>query len=463
MTPQTALRLARPASTADRGRFLLIACSTAVAGALLIAAMHILRMPADGASEHGAGLANYVTESGLRAGVVIATLLLTVPVLALMVQALRVGSVARDRRLASLRLAGATPRDVRAIAAAEAGGAALAGALLAGPAYLLLWLLVGVAPPSGARMLDTPDALDPLAWAVLAPLAGIAGALAGAAVHGRAVVEPLGVRRRSRPPAPGPANLAVLIAGIAIVAFITVVVPLLAGYVEDGLGLLVLAVIGLLLAAFAGGPRLVLAAAGVLGRRRGAEALLASRQLRADPRSAGRVAGVLLVCGVALGVEGLLIAGQVVDGGLGSGSSAAFYLTGYGMVAIVVLVAAAVALLTLLVGAADALLDARRPLATLAALGVDERVLVRVLARQLSATAVPAVVAGALIGGAPAIALLGAIDGAHALVAVARALGPVAVAAVVAGLALAAAARLAARLLRPLIRAAIDPENLRVA
>jgi hypothetical protein len=37
------------------------------------------------------------------------------------------------------------------------------------------------------------------------------------------------------------------------------------------------------------------------------------------------------------------------------------------------------------------------------------------------------------------------------------------VAAVAAGLVLTAAARLAARLLRPLIRAAIDPENLRVA
>ena len=81
----------------------------------------------------------------------IATLLLTVPVFALAVQALRVGSVARDRRMASLRLAGATPSDVRVIAAAEAGGAALAGGLLAGPAYLLLWILAGVAAARRAR------------------------------------------------------------------------------------------------------------------------------------------------------------------------------------------------------------------------------------------------------------------------------------------------------------------------
>jgi len=126
MTLSTALRLARPASAADRGRFALIAGSIAVAGALVLAAAHILRLPSFDSGTLAADrsdLANYVTEGGLRAGVVIATLLLTVPVFALTVQALRIGSVARDRRMASLRLAGATPRDVRVIAAAEAGGA----------------------------------------------------------------------------------------------------------------------------------------------------------------------------------------------------------------------------------------------------------------------------------------------------------------------------------------------------
>jgi len=205
MKPSTALRLARPGSTSDRRRFLLIAGSMAVASALLLAALHILRLPTDigprlgGIGEpllpysvEGRGLARYLTENDLRPGVVIAALLLTVPVLAFTVQALRVGSVARDRRMASLRLAGATPRDVRTVAAADAGGAALAGGLLGGPAYLLLWLLAGVLPPAGTRMLDTPDALDLATWAVLVPIAGIAGALAAAVIHGRAVVEPLG-------------------------------------------------------------------------------------------------------------------------------------------------------------------------------------------------------------------------------------------------------------------------------
>ena len=475
MKPSTALRLARPRSTADRRRFLLIAGSMAVASALLLAALHILRLPTDidprlgGIGEpllpysvEGRGLARYLTENDLRPGVVIAALLLTVPVLAFTVQALRVGSVARDRRMASLRLAGATPRDVRTVAAADAGGAALAGGLLGGPAYLLLWLLAGVLPPAGTRMLDTPDALDLATWAVLVPIAGIAGALAAAVIHGRAVVEPLGVRRRDRPPAPGRASLAVLIGGVALVLAGLASPSSLTQHSAVELGVSVLTMIGLLLAAFAGGPRLVLASAGRLGRQRGAEALLAGRRLRADPNSAGRVAGVLVVCGVALGMEGILLAEQVLVP-MGFGGDDGFYLTGYGMAALVVVVAAAVALLTLLVGAADGLLDARRPLAALAALGVDEQMLARVLARQLSAIAIPPVVLGALVGG-PGIALLIAeADGEQGLGAAMQALLPAGATAVAAALALAVVARLAARRLRSLIRAATDPENLRVA
>ena len=377
MTAGTALRLARPAAVADRGRCLLIAGSIAAAGALLLAALHIARLPTDELSGFRSDeqLASYVTEGGLRPGVVIATLLLVVPVFALTVQALRVGSVARDRRMASLRLAGATPRDVRLVAAVEAGAAAAAGGLLAGPAFLVLWLIVGVLPPDAAKLLDTPDALDALAWAALVPVAALAGALSGAAIHGRVVVEPLGVRSRTRPPEPGRTSLAVLVAGLALIAIGIAAAPLGVDDHATVLALLLVMMLGLLLAAFAGGPRLVLACARVLAGRSGPEPMLASRRLRADPRSAGRVAGVLFVCGVALAIQGVLVVEQLATDGFND--DAGFYLTGYLMAALAVLVAAGVALLTLLVGAADGLLDARRPLAALAAQGVDEQLLVR--------------------------------------------------------------------------------------
>ena len=90
-----------------------------------------------------------------------------------------------------------------------------------------------------------------------------------------------------------------------------------------------------------------------------APSALAGWRLRADPRSAGRVAAVLFVCGLALGIDGRRSPSISARGLSGD---AGFYLTGYGMAAVAALVAGGVALLTMVVGAADGLLDARRPL-----------------------------------------------------------------------------------------------------
>lgn len=461
MRAGTIALLARPTASADRGRAALIAAAVAVAGALLIAAVRIARFEGGGAGlgaiagGSGDGLARYVTEPGLRSGVVLAVALLVVPVLALAVQALRVGSVARDRRMASLRLAGATPRAVRAVAAAEAGGAALIGGLAAGPAYLGLWLLLGELPPAGLKLLPTPTAADALTWAGVGALATVGGALAGAAVQGRVVVEALGVRRRARSDRPGRLNATALVAGLALL-LAGVLVPVGAVSLDDGP--IYAMMLGVLLAAFAGGPRLVERCGRALSERSGAEALLAGARLTADPRSSGRVAGVLIVCGVAFGVDAGLLAEYL---GNRQPSEDGFFLTGFGLAALGVLVGSFVAILTLLVGAADGLLDARRPLATLAALGVDEPLLTRVLARQLAAVAVPAVVAGVLVGGVGP-ALLYLID-APSIGGVVRPLFFTLLATVLAALGAVAASRLTARLLRSRVRAVADPENLRVA
>ena len=114
-------------------------------------------------------------------------------------------------------------------------------------------------------------------------------------------------------------------------------------------------------------------------------------------RSAGRVAAVLIMCGLTLSIDALfaycssLVEVDFYD------SDEFFYCGRHGAWwRPPRFVGAAVALITLLVGAGDALVDARRPLATLAALGLDQRALTRVLARQLQATAVPAIALGAL-------------------------------------------------------------------
>lgn len=473
MKAATVVLLSRPADSGERRRFRLIALATMVSGGLLIAAAGITQLGAadslgivviDGGwytTSNSGGFAPYVAQPGLRVGTVLATVLLTVPLLALAVQALRVGSLARDRRMASLRLAGATPAEVRMIAAAEAGGAAVVGGLLAGPVYVVLALLLGALLPFGWRLLPSVQPIDAVVWAVVVVVSGACGAVAGALVQSRAVVEPLGVRRRAAEHR-SPRLLLVGLIGGPVVA----VVGMVFAVRHDAFWVVIPPIIGVLMFVFALAPVLARFAGGRLARRGTAEHLLAGRRIAADPSSSGRVIGVLTVCGLALGFEAILAA-EVLAARGHVGGTLSFYFAGYAMAAASVLAAAWVAVFTLVVGYGDQLLDARRPLASLSALGVEEPALARVLRLQISAASVPAVVGGVLAGGVGAGLLLGIVGGGFyglpalgALIAMAV---PLAVVAVLAGLAVSLAARLAARLLRSRLREALDPENLRVA
>ena len=66
---------------------------------------------------------------GLHTGVIVTFVLLCIPLLVFVGQCSRIGAPARDRRLAALRMAGATPSDVTRVAAAESGLAAAIGAV----------------------------------------------------------------------------------------------------------------------------------------------------------------------------------------------------------------------------------------------------------------------------------------------------------------------------------------------
>jgi len=453
MRTTTAMLLARPSARAERGRILLIAASAAAAGGLLIAVARISRVPVVD-SFHSEGVPSlYVSDSSTRFGVMIGAGLLAIPVLAFAVQALRVGSVARDRRMAALRLAGATPRDVRTIAAAEAGGAAFVGGLFAAWVYPLLWVLLGVLPPADLRLLPDPEALDIAVWLAVAVIASIGGAAAGAAVQRRVIAEPLAIFRRAKRHRGTHSSLAAILVGLLLV--IGSVVHLATVDAQPIL-VFVSMLIGVVITAMASGPRLVRRRGRKLRQHGGTEDLLAGWRLEADPQAAGRVAGVLILCGVALGIETLFLASSVAQtGGIGGARN---YVTFLATLATVVGIV--VAVLTLVVGAADQLLDARLSLATLAAVGVDEPTLSRVLYRQLSATAVPAVLAGILLPGI-ALALASAVIDGELSWAIVLAVS-CAVTAVAAWGVVSAAARLATRLLGSRLHAAMEPENLRV-
>src|SRR5690606_3390993 len=128
-------------------------------------------------------------QPGTRAGVIVALLLLLVPVVGFLGQCTRIGAVHRDRRLAGLRLAGATPGPVRRIAALEAGLACalVAGVATAGAGAVLLWLC--------HRRTHTGCA----AVGVVVFAVPVGGAVAGRLARRRVVASPLGRVRRVSP------------------------------------------------------------------------------------------------------------------------------------------------------------------------------------------------------------------------------------------------------------------------
>lgn len=143
MRPAALLRLAYAGGRADRARLALTGCAAALATLLLLAAGNVAAIGAnDGSSGHPDSWSTQyasplLREPGLRPGVIAALLLLALPVLALAGQAARLGAPARDRRLAALRLAGATPGQVAAVGAVESGLAAALGTACATLGYLV--------------------------------------------------------------------------------------------------------------------------------------------------------------------------------------------------------------------------------------------------------------------------------------------------------------------------------------
>ncbi len=120
----------------------------------------------------------------------------------------RLGAAQREHRLAAIRLAGATPSQVRILAAVEAALAGGLGSVLGLGLFLVLRPFAAVGVVGGLRWY--PQDLGPsLGMAVVLVLAVPLAAAAGAALSLRGVVtSPLGVARQARRRTPGaPASL----------------------------------------------------------------------------------------------------------------------------------------------------------------------------------------------------------------------------------------------------------------
>lgn len=424
MRPSTLARLAVAGNRTDLLRTTLTAQSALLATVAMLCAATVL-------SIHGWAdryTNELLIEPGLRPGVAATLVLVAFPVLALAGQCIRLGAPARDRRLAAIRLAGATPGEATLIAVAETAVASLLGSLTGLAAYLAARSIiegreyVGRSITAGSdyptqRVLPT-DVLPPApVMVLLVLLVPVLTAAIGGLLMRRVIVTPLGVVRRVRTRGPRPWPGLLIVAGLLTFGLPLQLRDEIAASKNTLYGFLVAGLL-MTMAGIVLGVGWISHTAGRLLRRhgRGAASLLAGQRLITDPWSGSRTMAALLTAviagAVALGYKALLattfrydelfnrMMGFTDDGGVGPPSGPEFYFGAIRLVMVAVGLSAAVAAAGLLVALAESIVARRRTYASLTAAGVPRRTLIGAILWQTLTPLLPALVLALAVGDA---------------------------------------------------------------
>ncbi|MFF1835667.1 FtsX-like permease family protein [Streptomyces sp. NPDC058231] len=374
--------LTRGSDRREWWRISLTALGALLATGFALAAITVAAVSGQVSVPFAHGLLNQPSQ---RVGVVVTLLLLLVPVLGLLGQCARIGAVHRDRRMAGLRLAGASPWQVRRICALESAFTCLAGS--AGGAVVFAAILSGHG--------HTPPPRAWTAYVMVVLVVPVLAALVSVVALRRVIASPLGRVRRARPdrdrrgrPVALPVTVALIVVPVCLAA--------LRGSRPVSVPLLVFAVVIL---TGAGAVWLAGATASFMGRRLTARAkspavLIAAGRLADDPWAAARThAALLLVTVVGVGFVGVRdVLLDVLHGRAGSlGEGLAFYTTGIDLTGAAVLVALAIGLLAVAVGTAESVAGRRRGLAAQVAAGVPRAVLDRALLLETALPLAPSV------------------------------------------------------------------------
>jgi hypothetical protein len=238
-----------------------------------------------------------------RDAFVVGALAFLFPILILIGTGTRLAAARREERFAALRLVGATGRQISLIASVDAIVGALFGTVLGIGTFLLVRPALADTAITSARYFAndvTPTAAGYVAVLVAVP---VASAIASLLSLRRVRISPLGVSRRTTPPAPKVWRLVPLLLGIALfIVGLAITTPRSVG--APAFPGLILILVGLVV----GGPWLTTQAARLLGRSvKGASALLAARRLADNPKAAFRtVSGLVLAVFLGTVVAGLL-------------------------------------------------------------------------------------------------------------------------------------------------------------
>ncbi len=209
----------------------------------------------------------------------------------------------REERYASLRLVGATSRQISVISSVDAVAGALLGAILGIGIFTLLQPVLADTAITSARYFA--DEVTPTAAGYLAVLVGVpaASAISSLLSLRRVRISPLGVSRRVTPSPPTAwrvvpllAGIVLFIVGLRLTSANSISAPAFPGLIVILIGLVV------------GGPWLTAQAARAFARfMQGASALLAARRLADNPKAAFRsVSGLVLAVFLGTVVAGLL-------------------------------------------------------------------------------------------------------------------------------------------------------------
>jgi hypothetical protein len=414
MRPASLLRLAVAGTRTDTTRIVLTALGSLLGTLALLSAATVIAVRQDNRYTNG-----LLAESGLRPGVATALVMLTIPVLLFVGQCARLGAPGRDRRLAAIRLAGATPGQGRLIAAVEAGAATLLGSVLGLSVYLTCRRLFDAPDARGLRPLPT-DVLPP--WPVLAAIVlglPVLSVLVASLLLRKVVVSPLGVVRRGKDRAPRPWPGLLIVLGVTVYAGLSPTLQYLdrrGVHVPSGwiLAALFLGGLSAAIGVATGAAWISYTVGRILGRyARRPATMLAGRRLQLDPWAGSRSLAALLTA-VLFGAGAAWVTAsfrlqqrieaqqdrqmQALAGVPYVPSTDDFYTRAMQLVGYAILVAGAIAAAGLAVAVITAIVDRRRNLAALTASGVPRSVLGRAIVWQSVFVAVPALVVAIATG-----------------------------------------------------------------
>lgn len=424
MSAATLLRLALAGTRTDAVRIVLTTLGAAAATVGLLATATVLSIQGGNPDQGTKGWSHYtnglLAQPGLRPGVSVALVLVTLPVLLFVVQCARLGAPARERRLAAFRLAGATPADTARIAALEAGLTSMLGVALGAATYFVGRVIADAPDANGYRPLPT-DVLPP-AWVIAAVLVAVPVLIVALSLLllRRVVVSPFGLVRRVRTGRPPLWPGALLIVGTAVLAGNGALLRWLGGqYGAAGGGIALVAVfiaLVLVVTGLAFGSAWLSHALGGLLRRfaRRPAILLAAARATADPWLGSRTRSVLFLAmlfgaGCALIREGFgtqhraeqLLARAVADRTNTHADTVpvdAFYARAFDLVDTGIAVVLTIAVAALLLAFVDRILTQRRALASAVAAGIGRRTLAGSVILHTLLTTVPGILVALVVG-----------------------------------------------------------------